>query len=1342
MYRCIAFLCLGLATAAFAQSDGPRNALAFNGTDGFVAALHQPALDAYPITVTAWVKTTQTDGSAGLINKYASGAFSGWQVYLVNGQVRAWYFADSANYVWDGGDGLNGGLVADGLWHHLAFTVDAGGGKLYVDGILRAARPWTGNPGPTSTRRDLTLGDYPGVAPNYFQGELDEVTVWNISLSPAQIQESRHHLFTGTETGLVVCYDFDEAEQGIAFDSAPAGGDNHGVVSGGAIRVPSTAPLWPSQPTGTIRDVQHVVVFMQENRSFDHYFGSLRGVRGFDDRNALVFQNGDTVFSQPRGDGFVLPFPVADPCVDDLAHNWSDAHDAWNGGNWDQWIPAKGAATMAYYTRDNLPFHYALADAYTICDAYHCSIMASSNPNRLYLWTGMVDPRGTGGGPIIDNGEPFPGFTWTTYPERLQQAGVSWKVYQEPDNFDDNPLFWFAQYRFALPGNPLRDRGVSYVGDLVSAFQSDVANGTLPRVSWIIAPTLYSEHPPYSPDSGAALTKRLLDALASNRDVFNSTVFILTYDENDGYFDHVPAPVPFPRTPDEFVNGTPIGLGSRVPTILVSPWTRGGRVCSQVFDHTSILRFLERWTGVAESNISQWRRQVCGDLTLAFDFEHPDYSYPNLPDVDDVFCLFGVNPTFPAVQSFPLQEAGTRPARPLPYRPNAVSAVDCANGILDVVTTNAGAASVHFAIYPNAYRTDHPVQLDVPAGGSKRFSFDVVRYGGGYYDLTCYGPNGFQRRFAGNINQDCGQIEASTGLDPTGEGVPLTLQNGTAAEVLFLVQDNLDPAGEPSTYAVPAQSDLVLTYPVPPGRAGWYDFTATVSSDPLFLRRCAGHLEGGPPVIATQPAGTSVEAGLGASFVVTAENGPLTYQWQFNGVDVPEATGSAYTLTDVSPANDGLYDVVVSNPQGSVRSLSARLTVFGAPELLSQPSGETVDAGAGVSFAPVTVGGHPLLHRWYRDGELVSTSVASGLTLNRVRPADAGDYQLVASNAYGAVTSAVARLNVQAGALTDGLVVHLSFDGHLQDLSGRGNDAAYVFNGDRGNPTPTFVSGLIGQAFQYTTRSDGSQFEYATLGYPDDLRFGESDGFSISMWVNYANQSGDLPFLSNKDWDKSHHPGWSLATQRGGNFRFNATGPNEGADFFTSARTPIIRDGTWHHVLVAVQRAVPPRAAFVYLYLDGVLVDKTRAILDGPVDTFDLPFSYASPGSTKQTAWAVNIGQDGTGVYYDKGGAYAIGAKIDDLGIWRRALTANAARAIYAAGLEGKDLSQATIPPYLSYSMAQGELRLTWTGAPTARLQKSVSLNPAVWIDVPGAVGPGSTTVPLNANQAYFRVVP
>src|SRR5512139_1229117 len=200
--------------------------------------------------------------------------------------------------------------------------------------------------------------------------------------------------------------------------------------------------------TGTIDDIEHVVFLMQENRSFDHYFGTLRGVRGFGDRNAIDLPSGKPVFSQPDGLGRVLPFPIREAArtankdlqwMGALAHGWPDGHIAhglgWNNG----WVAAKTVSTMAYYDRQDLPFQFELADTFTICDAYHCSVFSSTSPNRNYFVSGYTGTEPDTGRRAIDNAayseDTHSGYTWSTYAERLERAGVSWRVYQERDNF-------------------------------------------------------------------------------------------------------------------------------------------------------------------------------------------------------------------------------------------------------------------------------------------------------------------------------------------------------------------------------------------------------------------------------------------------------------------------------------------------------------------------------------------------------------------------------------------------------------------------------------------------------------------------------------------------------------------------------------------------------------------------------------------------------------------------------------------------------------------------------------------------------------------------------------------
>ncbi|MEU1449200.1 alkaline phosphatase family protein [Streptomyces mirabilis] len=415
-----------------------------------------------------------------------------------------------------------------------------------------------------------------------------------------------------------------------------------GVLGGGAalsllpLSVQRTVAAGPTGG-GSLADVGHVVLLMQENRSFDHYFGTLAGVRGFDDPDALRLGTGRSVFYQPDADhpdGYLLPFHLdtrttSAQTIGSTSHARTVQHQAWNGGRMDQWLPAHRAAdgtrgpyVMGYYTRQDIPFHFALAETFTVCDHYFCSVMGPTWPNRMYWMTGTIDAAGRHGGPILDNTAPVGGYTWTTYAERLQAAGVSWRVYQQSDNNGCNMLAQFARFRKTKAGDPLYDNGMAFRP--AGTFEDDARRDRLPTVSWIIAPTAQSEHPHHLPAAGADFVASKIEAIASNPKVWAKTVFILNYDENDGLFDHVPPPTPASGTADEIVAGLPIGAGFRVPCVIISPWTIGGWVAGETFDHTSCLRFLERVTGVREPNISDWRRRTFGDLTSALAFPHPN----------------------------------------------------------------------------------------------------------------------------------------------------------------------------------------------------------------------------------------------------------------------------------------------------------------------------------------------------------------------------------------------------------------------------------------------------------------------------------------------------------------------------------------------------------------------------------------------------------------------------------------------------------------------------------------------------------------------------------------------
>jgi len=436
----------------------------------------------------------------------------------------------------------------------------------------------------------------------------------------------------------------------------------------------------PARGGGRLSDIKHVVILMQENRSFDHYFGTMPGVAGFSDPNAITLSTGNSVFFQPdpaNPDGYLLPWhndtlTTSGQSTPSISHAWHYQHTMWNNGAMDNFVPSQVTATgthgpyvMNYYTRDDIPFQFALAENFTICDHYFCSVLGPTWPNRLMHISAWIDPEGAGGGPIISNIDPTP-YEWKTYPEALTDAGVSWQVYQEVDNYETNLLEMFKSFQNAPLSSTLWQSGMRTFSP--GQFEWDAMHDRLPTVSWLIPTSYQSEHPDYTPAAGADFVASKIDAIAANPDVWASTVFILNYDENDGIFDHVVPPTAPAGTAGEYVDGLPIGAGFRVPCIIISPWTQGGWIASETFDHTSVLRFLETLTGVTIPNITPWRRATFGDLTSAFGAFQGHSRLPALPDtkallnraVKEVTTLPA--PVFPTTsQTPPVQQAGPRP---------------------------------------------------------------------------------------------------------------------------------------------------------------------------------------------------------------------------------------------------------------------------------------------------------------------------------------------------------------------------------------------------------------------------------------------------------------------------------------------------------------------------------------------------------------------------------------------------------------------------------------------------------------------------------------------------------
>ncbi|CAB3909753.1 Non-hemolytic phospholipase C [Achromobacter pulmonis] len=609
----------------------------------------------------------------------------------------------------------------------------------------------------------------------------------------------------------------------------------------------------PDRKHGTLDDVRHVVILMQENRSFDHYFGALPGVRGFADPHRVPTPDGD-VLTQRDGNTQVRPYALQDEFASHVPvgyitpHTWDDAQRAWNDGRMDQWLAAKRRLGMGAYRPAELPFQTALANAFTLCEAYHCSIQAGTNPNRLFLWTGTNDPQGRAGGPALVNthdrlGPADQGYGWTTYPERLHAAGIDWRIYQDmADNFHDNPLAGFRQYRrqhgAGLADAPLRDRALSTrtLDDLAR----DVDRGTLPQVSWIIAPAADSEHPEVSsPRQGGAYTERVLDILTRNPAVWSGCVFLVTYDENDCFFDHMPPPAPPARnaagqpgglstveldgeyhdtrhgpsaaTPDDppALHGRAFGMGPRVPMLVVSPWSRGGWVNSQVFDHTSVIRFLEARFGVMEPNISAWRRAVAGDLTSAFDFAGDR----TVRHADSV-----------------------RHACALPYALEAVGRMSADGEHYRLTFRNPGSAGAVLHVYDRLALEHAPRRYTVGAGARLDDGWRVD--GDGAYDLWLLGPDGFHRQFRGD-RRDAGQLE--TQLVPVSSGLRLRLINHGDAHLPVQIESRLGDRWR-AVAQVPAGGALELKYA---GCEDWYDLEISAQDLPAFGRRLAGRISTG-----------------------------------------------------------------------------------------------------------------------------------------------------------------------------------------------------------------------------------------------------------------------------------------------------------------------------------------------------------------------------------------------------------------------------------------------------------------------------------------------------------------
>ncbi|MFC5743723.1 phosphocholine-specific phospholipase C [Dyella tabacisoli] len=710
----------------------------------------------------------------------------------------------------------------------------------------------------------------------------------------------------------------------------------------------------PHNPTGnpSLADVEHVIIFMQENRSFDHYFGMLPGVRGYGDPRPVPMPSGNYVWYQPEGlnpgsrgfsahvphadwtqpagwyntdrgaqsANYVLPFRLNQPgnvqfqYMSDLDHSWKASQDTWR--NWDTWVPLKSRQSMGCLNSDDLPFYYQLANAFTVCDAYHCSIFSATDPNRFCFWSGTVPPPmnfpdnygscgyvsdiqcdiNTGITPAMYGQSPqarsaavAAGIAdWKTYPETLTDNRITWKVYQEYDNYGDNYLQYFKNFRIDNSGasidkssdpyfQSLYQRGRVFAaasgktGDaIIAEFAKDVAAGMepdnpdlgtvksgLPRVSWIVAPAQFCEHPSSSPGDGESFTARLLNVLVNDHpDVFQKTVFMLMYDENDGYFDHVPPPIP-PITAHygemtladagaaENNGSIPVGLGPRVPMLIISPWTAGGKVYSQLSDHTSVLQFLEQWSvakGLGTEGrtqctaISDWRRSVCGDLTEAFDFRR----MPAKPiNTTTTFKNGTAHAAVPDPQVFPIQTPLARPACRLGYAFSAGIQVDTDS--LALAFANTGTVGVALIAYCNPMSSAQEPYHYMVAAGESLLAAPAAIGDDDLYDWAVYGPNGFLREFRGDVKAmlQSGQApEVTTSHHALRGNILIKLDNRASLnDCVFQVTDNAYYENDPLQIRVEAGRERTIEWR---GCSGWYDASVRLAGDAVYFRRLAG----------------------------------------------------------------------------------------------------------------------------------------------------------------------------------------------------------------------------------------------------------------------------------------------------------------------------------------------------------------------------------------------------------------------------------------------------------------------------------------------------------------------
>jgi phospholipase C len=795
----------------------------------------------------------------------------------------------------------------------------------------------------------------------------------------------------------------------------------------------------------TFLDAEHIVILMQENRSFDHSYGTLQGVRGFNDPRAITLPNKNPVWLQTdeKGDTYA-PFRLdikksKITWMGDLPHSRASQVDAYNSGKYDQWLLAKKSGnkkyasmplTLGHYTREDLPFYYALADAFTICDQNFCSVMTSTTPNRSFFWTAniMSEEEGLVKANIRNTDYGAAKMRWDSFPELLSKNDVSWKFYQNEistgggfkgeerswlANFGCNLLEFFAAYNVkfapkyiqslqnqvdtlpgeidklqqASPGEMDEEKNLAAIrnkqkaldnaraelakwnqaqyeklstkekelfqnafvtnsgdpgyrkldelsfeeqgqqrkvevpaGDIFYQFRKDVNEGKLPTVSWLAGPQKFSDHPS-APWYGAWYLSEIMDILTKNPEVWQKTIFIITYDENDGYFDHVPpfsisdnklpgtgkcvpemdTEIEHVRFDNEVKQGIPasqaregaVGLGFRVPMIIASPWTRGGKVCSQLFEHTSTLQFLETFCNqkfkknIRFNNINPWRRAISGNLTAAFDRFSPNSDIKKdlvgrNAQIEKIYnAKFTPEPTgYQKItgealqgrqlkQLLPQQERGTRKACAVPYELYVNGAYNKNKGSFELHLEaskdqfGVQASGAPFKVYAigshkalknkDVFELNRSWNYTLAAGFQTTEQWPLDGFENKGYHLRVYGPNGFYREFIGDHNTP--GVEVLCRYEKTRKitgNVELHFSNKEQQDVELEIVDNA--YGNSTIYSVITASQKNKTVLLNLKKsANWYDFTVRLKNNNTIAYRFAGHVETGEESI-TDPA--------------------------------------------------------------------------------------------------------------------------------------------------------------------------------------------------------------------------------------------------------------------------------------------------------------------------------------------------------------------------------------------------------------------------------------------------------------------------------------------------------